>query len=225
MTWEDYIKGYNNVEQYMFNKYGELGKYKIAELETRMPITLGDEFNIADDIYEMVFGQFIMSERALTAGLEYNESLYNLAVAILRPKGDIIFDNTDKVKEEANIKLIMEQHAKDVLEECNEFSKKRNKFVKEDFKGVFYKADDEIEETDNEEDEDVEPESFEDKFNKDWYWYTIVNSLADNNILNHEPVLMMKMRDVAPHLSYMRIKGIIDFKRRKAEEIANKLKR
>lgn len=224
MIWKDYIQGYNDLPVYMKERYGERGKYMIKSMETHIPISLSDKFIIAEDVNDIVFGQFIMAERALTSGASYNESLYNLAVSILRPKVDVVFDNTDKVKEQANLDLIMQQHAKDVLTECIKYSEARNKFVKEDFKGVFYKADDE-EDSDEDEIDDNSEQSFESNFNKDWYWYTIVDSLADKDILKHEPILMLKMRDVAPHLAYMRMKGIIDYKRRKSEEMANKLRR
>ena len=224
MTWDEYIKGYDNLYTYMKDRHGERGKYLIQSMDTRIAIPLNDRFSVVTDINNMVFGQFIMAERALTSGSSYKESLYSLSTSILRPLTDVVFDNTDDVKEQANLDAIMQQKAKDVITECIAFSDKRNKFIKEDFKGVFYKADDEAEDDGEDEGED-EPESFEDSFNRDWYWYTITDSLADNKLWMHETILMMKMRDVAPHLAYMRMKGIIEYKRRKSEELASKLRR
>lgn len=223
MNWGDYIQGYNYINIYMAEKYGELGKYMIKSMDTRIPIPLNDKLNIVTSINKMVFGQFIMAERALTSGKSYEQSLYELAISILRPIGDVVFDNTDEVKEQTNLDLIMQQHAKDVLSECIIFSEKRNKFVKEDFKGVFYKPDDE--DIDDEDIDDGEEQTFEEGFNKDWYWYTIVDSLANHDFLKHQDVLMSNMGDVAPHLAYMRMKGIIEYKRRKMEQVASKLRR
>ena len=226
MKWIDYINSKGNLEEYLSNKYGEVSAKSLVRLfNTRIGLPLSDSFNTVKSIDNMVFGQFIMAERALTTHSEEYESLMELAYAILRPKDDVIFDNTDDDKE-AKLKTdILDNDAKDVIEECVRYSDMRNKFVKEDFAGVFYKTPSDIDEDDEDEEEEVEEESFEAKFSRDWYWYTIVNSLASDDILKHEAIYMMKMRDVAPHLAYLRMKGIIDYKQRKAEEMASKLKR
>jgi len=225
MIWEDYIKGYKNLPEYLFKKYGTAGKYKLEEMETRLPVGLEDKFKLVESIYDMEFGHFIMAEMALTSGKENNEVMYNLANAVLRPISDDEFDNSDLKKEEEHIKKVLLEHAKDVLNECTLFSEKRNKFVKKDFNGVFYKDPDEDEDNDKEEDLDNGAEqTFEESFNKDWYWYNIATTLAGNDILKIEPIMMMKMKYVAPHLAYLRMKGIIEYKRRKMEEVANKIK-
>jgi len=222
MKWIDYINSKGNLKVYLTNMYGEENALSQLRLfDSRIAISLSKEFSTVKSIYNMVFGQFIMAERALTTHENESDSLRELAYSILRPIGDDVFDNTDDNKESALMTDILDCNAKDVLEECVSYSDLRNKFIKEDFAGVFYKTPDES----DIEDEDVEPESFEDKFSREWYWYTIVNSLADDDILKHEPIYMMKMRDIAPHLAYLRMKGIIDYKRHKAEEMALKLKR
>ena len=160
MIWKDYIQGYNNLQEYMKKMYGERGKYMIQSMETHIPIPLNDKFIIVEDVYDMIFGQFIMAERALTSGGGYNESLYSLANSILRPIGDVVFDNTDSKKELAHVEAIMQEKAKDVLTECINFSEKRNKFVKEDFKGVFYKAEDDESEEEDEELDNGEEQTF-----------------------------------------------------------------
>lgn len=223
MIWKEYIEGYGNLDAYMKEIHGERGKYMIKALDERIPVPLDDKFSTVDDINNIVFGQFIMAERALTSGTSYEESLYNLSVSILRPITDVVFDNTDDKKEKDNVELIMQQKASDVRAECIIFSNKRNKFVKEDFKGVFYKAED-ANSSDDEMDDNAE-ESFEESFNRDWYWYTMVDALSNNQLWMHETIYMMKMRDVAPHLAYLRMKGIIEYKRRKMEDMTSKLKR
>ena len=225
MKWIDYINSKGDLEGYLIKKYGEISAKSLIRLfETNVAIPLNDSFNTVKSIDNMVFGQFIMAERALTTFDDQNTSLMELAYAILRPLSDKTFDNTDDDKETQLRTDILDSEAKDIMEECIKYSEMRNKFVKEDFAGVFYKTPDEVDE-DDEDDEEAEEESFESKFSREWYWYTIVNSLASDDILKHEAIYMMKMRDVAPHLAYLRMKGIIDYKRHKAQEMANKLKR
>ena len=225
MKWLDYINAKGDLETYLTKKYGEISAKSLVRLfDTNVAIPLNDSFNTVKSIDNMVFGQFIMAERALTTHDNQYTSLMELAYAILRPLSDKTFDNTDDDKETQLRTDILDSEAKDIMEECIKYSEMRNKFVKEDFAGVFYKTPDEVDE-DDEDDEDLEEESFESKFSREWYWYTIVNSLASDDILKHEAIYMMKMRDVAPHLAYLRMKGIIDYKRHKAQEMANKLKR
>ena len=225
MKWIDYVESNGDLESHLLSKYSNIEVGSIIRLfNSRKPLLLDAKFNLVSSIGNMVFGQFIMAERALTTMDNHYESLRELANSIIRPLEDSVFDNTDDGKELLLRAEIMDEKAKDVLEECNRYSDIRNKFVKEDFAGVFYKSDKEEEEEDEDED-DIDDESFEAKFSRDWYWYTIVNSLASDDILKHEAIYMMKMRDVAPHLAYLRMKGIIDYKQRKAEEMASKLKR
>lgn len=223
MKWKDYIESNGDLESHLLSKYSEVEVASILRLfNNREPLLLNSKFTTVSSVGNMVFGQFIMAERALTTMDNHYESLRELANSIIRPLGDAVFDNTDDSKESLLHIEIMDENAKDVLEECINYSDIRNKFVKEDFAGVFYKSDNDEEEED---DDDIDEESFEAKFSRDWYWYTIVNSLASDDILKHEAIYMMKMRDVAPHLAYLRMKGIIDYKRHKAQEMANKLKR
>ncbi len=225
MKWIDYVESNGDLESHLLSKYSNIEVGSIIRLfNSRKPLLLDAKFNLVSSIGNMVFGQFIMAERALTTMDNHYESLRELANSIIRPLEDSVFDNTDDGKELLLRAEIMDENAKDVLEECIRYSDIRNKFVKEDFAGVFYKSDNEEDEEDEDED-DIDDESFEAKFSRDWYWYTIVNSLASDDILKHEAIYMMKMRDIAPHLAYLRMKGIIDYKQRKAEEMASKLKR
>lgn len=223
MTWGDYMSGHKDLSKYMTTKYGDSGVYMLETSDNRIPERLNHKYNIVTTIEKMVFGQFIMAERALTSGHEYNIALDLLAKAIIRPGTDTVFDNTDDTKELELNNAIPLESAKDIMALCVAYTEIRDLFVNTTFAGVFYKS---KEETDvEEEDEDTEEEgTFEQKFNKDWYWHTIVDSLANNDILKHEPILMLEMQDVAPHLAYLRMKGIIDYKQRKAEEMAARIK-
>ena len=225
ITWKDYMEGYDNLPFYMKTKYGEGGKYMINQLDTHAPVRLDDKYNTVGSIYDMEFGQFIMAEMAISSGKSQKSILSMLALAVLRPKSDLVFDNTDDKKESENAKKVGLEHAKDVLNECSVYIEKRNKFIQEDFAGVFYKKVEETEEDDEDGIDDSAEQSFEESFNKDWYWYSIANSLADNDILKIETIMMMKMKYIAPHLAYLRMKGVIEHKRRKMQEVADSIRR
>ena len=224
MKFKEYIEGYNDLKKYMSEKYGVVnGLSRINRFEQRAPFRLDHKFNIVQSIDDMVFGQFIMMERSLTLNKEYNNALYGLATTILRPISDNVFDNTDYEKEIENTEKILNSKAKDVINECVIMSQKRNVYIKETYAGVFYKSSDETQ-GDEDEDEPDEIDTLEEKFGRDFYWHALVHALANERFLDHEAILMMKMADVAPHLAFLRMKGLIEYKQRKMREMASKIK-
>lgn len=183
------------------------------------------DFNIYTKVFDLVLGQFIMIEQIFTgkAGVQNNLLDYSILRLILRPKEDLLFDNTDLVKEKENDKRVLAMDVVDAMSILKDFVDDRNKTLFNDFKGVFYDP-----EADKEEDEERDElkesnETFEYKFKEQWYWYNIVRRLAGEDVLKYEQVYMLKMETVLPELSFLIQKAKLDKAAEFRAKVANKL--
>jgi hypothetical protein len=86
---------------------------------------------------------------------------------------------------------------------------------------VFYEVPDEDEE--EQEEEDVEQKTSESLFRQQWYWYSIVRTLANEDVTKYEQIYMLKMSTVLPEMSYLAQKDKIDGANRRKEQALNKL--
>jgi hypothetical protein len=218
LTFRDYLDCIDDIENCLYERFGEDARWYMENFAERIPLDLSDKYRIYTDINEMVFGQFTTVEVAFTGRLSNREAMKFIATNIIRPLEDKVFDNEDKEKENRHIGLLMSEPAKDVIEVCNLFAENRKTYLHETFKGVFYLA---PSEDDEEEDEknDNKTETLEEYFNKEWYWYQVKDLLANNDITKHDEIEMMVMGRVAPHLAYLRIKGKIEYKQMKDEQL------
>lgn len=220
-SWSDYLEmtSYKNKGKYFTDKYGDNNKAKLAQLLTFVGSEsdeLAKEYTVYENIDDMVFGQFIACENALTKGLDMHIVLELIAISVIRPASDEVFDNTDREKEVAHVSDLRKEDSTAVLNIVNDYIRARNYYVNHKYNGVFYKlkSDDDEEEVDLDEDE----KSSEEKFADNWYWYAMIRSLTNEDILRLEDVLMLEMSTIAPELSYKRQKYMIDEARRKREE-------
>ncbi len=237
LTFETYLKASSLGDEDKINEfYKELWGETYAvlltyHLKTKKPEDLSNTFTIISDINDMVFGQFIGVEKALGSNLSNEQAIENLAYILLRPISDVEFDNTDKEKEALNIRNILSSDARSVLQILNTFSKHRDVYIKDTYKGVFYQI---VEKTDDpEEEEDILEDSSESKFTNNWYWYAIARALAEDGIVfpkregmsGIECVLMTKMSDIAPELAYKRHRQIIEDARERKRQVLNNSRR
>ena len=224
MTFRDYLECIEDTFNCLTKKYGENDAIEaIALYNERYVEDLSMKYMVYYDIGEMTFGQFSYVENAYNnKDIDRSTALKLIAVNVIRPKKEIVYDNIDTERESRHINSILDENAKDVIDVLNKFANKRNDYLHKTFKGVFYKEPDEDESA--EEDKDDKPTDLEFVFNTKWYWYQIKDMLSNKDITKHSDIEDMKMYRVAPHLAYLQIKGKLEYKRMKDEQIRNRLK-
>jgi hypothetical protein len=228
LLWKDYIgasKSENTLEYYK-KLYGSVdGASKVIEyhLREKEVSSLEGLYGTVEAIDDMVFGQFIIAERALASGLEPYEALSALAVAVVRPIDDKEYDNTDRAKELQHADDLREHDAAEILKAIEEYTVIRDVFIKDTYKGVFY-----IENEETEDDEVIdketesEPKTMEEHFSNNWYWYNIVRVLANEVIWEYERIYMTPMSQIAPEMAFRRHKDIVEEIQRKRNEMLSK---
>lgn len=182
-----------------------------------------DNFKYYDNVFDMVLGQFIMVEQILTGKFDFRDEFdmdVELAAYLLRPKDEIEFDNEDPLKEQQVRKKIMDTPVQDFYSAINKFLLDRERVLFHQFSGVFYETPDEEEETD----EEVDTSDYnETVFNQQWYWYSIVRTLAQEDITRFADIYMLKMNVVLPEMSYIAQKNKIDSANQRAAAAMNRL--
>tara|TARA_R110000787_G_scaffold198074_1_gene309269 strand:- start:21560 stop:22258 length:699 start_codon:yes stop_codon:yes gene_type:complete len=157
-------------------------------------------------VEEMVFGQFIMVEQILTGKMGMNNHTADLELAklLIRPSSDGVFDNDDGHKELSNEEDILEYDVREIYYILERFTKRRNKTMFEDYSGVFY---DPKEEEDDEDDPQADSGP---NFHQQWYYYSLVRMLANEDITKYDDIYMLPMKSVLPEMSYLSQKRKID---------------
>ena len=179
------------------------------------------KFNIHTDIMELVLGQFIMLEQIITGKTKYDSEAENdLAIAelIIRPKHHTKFDNENAGDEEINKQAILDTPVEDVYRAVTKFLDNREFVLFKQFSGVFYEIPDE-EETEEEEG-DVTSEQL---FSQQWYWYSMVRMLAQEDIRRYSDIYMLKMSTVMPEMSYLAQKNKIESANQRQQAAMRKL--
>lgn len=170
--------------------------------------SMHERYNVYTDILKMSLSQFITLEYSLDNTVNEEE----IASIIIRPKVEKEFDNTNQDVEESHLAQLLEEEAVSVLFIIKSMMHNRdfNLFTK--FEGVLYSR---IEPIEGEEDE---PQEEQDEFTKRWFWYSIVRTLANEDLQNFQFVYDMKMSDVLVELAYrVQLQKRLDAQRR-AEE-------
>jgi hypothetical protein len=184
---------------------------------------VNDNFNFYDNVFELTLGQFIMIEQILTGKFKFKkESDMDLEIGsyLFRPKGETKFDNTDKALELQNKKNILKLPVEDFYSALNKYLRNRDLIVFKRFAGVFYEMPSKDESSDNGVDTSEEVEA---SFNQQWYWYTIVRSLAQEDIRRYDEIYMLKMKTVLPEMSYISQKNKIESAQQRASAAMNRL--
>tara|TARA_B110001452_G_scaffold145981_1_gene121372 strand:+ start:87 stop:785 length:699 start_codon:yes stop_codon:yes gene_type:complete len=171
-------------------------------------------------VEEMVFGQFIMVEQILTgkAGINNHTADLELAKLLIRPAEDLIFDNEDGHKEIANEEDILSYDLREVYYVLNRFVNRRNKTMFQDYSGVFYDPKEETEEDDGGVPDDGP------NFHQQWYYYSLVRMLANEDITKYNEIYMLPMKEVLPEMSYLSQKRKIEEAEQRKQQALSKIK-
>lgn len=172
-------------------------------------------------VEEMVFGQFIMVEQILTgkAGVNNHTADLELAKLLIRPAEDVVFDNEDGHKEIANEEDILSYDLREVYYVLNRFVNRRNKTMFQDYSGVFYDPKEESED----EDEGAIPDDGP-NFHQQWYYYSLVRMLANEDITKYNEIYMLPMKEVLPEMSYLSQKRKIEEAEQRKQQALSKIK-
>ena len=181
-----------------------------------------NKFNIYTDIMEMVLGQFIMLEQIITGKTKYATDAENdLAIAqlILRPKHHSDFDNEKTEDEDVNNENILNAPVEDIYRILTKFLDNREFVLFKQFSGVFYEIPDEEEV----EEEEKGTATAEQLFSQQWYWYSMVRMLAQEDITRYSEIYMLKMSTVMPEMSFIAQRSKIESARQRQGEAMRKL--
>lgn len=173
-------------------------------------------------IESLVLGQFIMLEQIITGKTKLPDHLidFEMAKLLIRPSSHILFDNEDVKQEETNEQDILDMNVLEVYWVLDKFIENRNKTLFEDFSGVFYDAPDEDEE---EEKASREEKTSEMLFSQQWYWYSIVRMLANEDITKYSEIYMLNMSTVLPEMSFLAQRSKIESARERQNQALRKL--
>jgi hypothetical protein len=185
-----------------------------------------DNFVFYDNVFDMVLGQFIMVEQILTGKFKFKSEVdldIELSKYLFRPKNELEFDNEDPTKEHHVRESILDTPVQDFYNALNFFLEKREYVLFKQFAGVFYDSS----KNEEEEEQDSESQSYgEDtdaEFNQQWYWYSIVRTLAQEDIRRYSEVYMLKMSVVLPEMSYLSQKNKVEAAQQRAQAALNRL--
>ena len=173
------------------------------------------------DIHSLALGQFIMLEQIITGKTKLADHLVDLEIAklIIRPSHHDVFDNQDPNEEVKNQKDILKMDVLEVYWVLEVFIQNRNKTLFKDFSGVFYDVND-----DEEEEEQTEEErTSEMLFSQQWYWYSIVRMLANEDITKYDEIYMLPMSTVLPEMSYLAQRNKIESAKQRQQQLLRKL--
>lgn len=215
---ESMFKGMSDVETHLFSIDLE-DTYPIQE-NKKKPTFEGDK-NIIYRIEDMVLGQFIMLEQIITgkAGLNNHQMDLEIAKLIIRPKEDAVFDNSDGNKEISNENDILSYDTREIYYVLDRFIERRNRTLFKEYAGVFYDPKTEEQEDESEENPDVAP-----NFYQQWYYYSIVRMLANEDVTKYDEIYMLPMTTVLPEMSYLSQKRKIEEAEQRKQEALAKLK-
>ena len=177
---------------------------------------------IYTNIESLVLGQFIMLEQIITGKTKLPDHLidFEMAKLLIRPSNHIVFDNEDPKEEKVNEQDILGMDVLEVYWVLDRFIQNRNKTLFEDFSGVFYDAPNEDEE---EEEQTQEEKTSEMLFSQQWYWYSIVRMLANEDITKYSEIYMLNMSTVLPEMSFLAQRSKIESARERQNQAMRKL--
>jgi len=184
---------------------------------------LKEHFTVHKDVRELVLGQFIMLEQILTGKQKYpseSEMELGLLQLLLRPKHHEEFDNTNPLEEQQHKEKILESPVQDVYNLLNRYLGNRQRTLFEEFSGVFYEVN---EETGEEEEKVKDDGATAVEFHSQWYWYSIVRMLAQEDIRRYSEIYMLNMNVVLPEMSYLAQKNKVESAQRRQDAALSKL--
>lgn len=232
ITLSDHIKYTQLVEKGSLDSLPMSEKVKIMrEMSDVYPLkeaydidkSITKNFIYYDNVMELTLGQFIMIEQIMTGKFKFAKEVdmeVELAKYILRPLNEIEFDNTDKQYEAVNVKNILSLPVQSFYNAINKFLRNREHVLFKQFAGVFYETPTDDEDDDNGIDTQAQQEA---SFQQQWYWYSIVRELAQEDIRRYDEIYMLKMKTVLPEMSYLAQKNKIEAANQRASAAMNRL--
>lgn len=185
-----------------------------------VPESISNEFTVYSGIDNLVLGQFIMLEQIITGKTQVQEYEIDFEIIklLLRPKHHKLFDNENEKDEKDNEYKILNTNVVDLYSVMNIFLENRNQTLFKDFAGVFY----DLEEVDEGKETNTE-QSSEMHFRHQWFWYSIVRMLAQEDIRRYSEIYMLPMSTVLPEMSYLAQRNKIEDAQRRQSEALRKL--
>ena len=176
---------------------------------------------IYTNVESLVLGQFIMLEQIITGKTRLADHLVDLEIAklIIRPNNHEVFDNENPVVEKQNEEDILDIDVLQVYWVLEKFIESRNKTLFKDFSGVFY----DLKEEDDEEEDSSQENTSEMVFSQQWYWYSIVRMLANEDITKYGEIYMLPMSTVLPEMSYLAQRNKIESAKQRQSQALRKL--
>ena len=211
----DFTNGMKPVEALRFNKASK-NTYPVRE-NIKQPSV---DKKIYTTVESLVLGQFIMLEQIITRKTKLADHLIDLEIAklIIRPSNHIVFDNEDAEEEKANEEDILDMDVLEVYWVLDKFIQNRNKTLFEDFSGVFYDVSD-----DDDGEQDEQEKNSEMLFNQQWYWYSIVRMLGNEDITKYNDIYMLNMSTVLPEMSFLAQRRKIESAKERQRQALHKL--
>tara|TARA_R110001632_G_scaffold175544_1_gene295235 strand:- start:593 stop:1309 length:717 start_codon:yes stop_codon:yes gene_type:complete len=218
---EEYVDSLKPIEKLDFIR-SSVETYPVQD-HTKHPTSILNSKKVFYRIDELVLGQFIMLEQIITGKTKLADHKIDLEIAklIIRPKNHKIFDNESLEDEKNNQEDILSYDVREVYYILNKFIKSREQTLFTEFSGVFYdKPDTDIEADDEEETEEKNSDMV---FSQQWYWYSIVRMLANEDITKYNEIYMLPMSIVLPEMSYLAQKSKIESAKQRQEQAMRKL--
>lgn len=208
MKFKEYLQAIasGDVEKYIISRFEKRSKLdKMVAGIAMKKLTSGKQapkaFHLETNINNLVFGQFIMIETALTIETDAANKLFKVAYNILRPIEHEVFDNEDILAEKQHREAVLDSEASEVLFALNEFMKARDEFLNVRHAGVFYKLPSTDEDEEEEEEDKHEVKNVD---NDNMYWYSLVRVLSNKDVHKYSDTYMLPMSTVAPEISYLK---------------------
>ena len=176
---------------------------------------MAEKYNLYTNILHMSLGQFIMLESQLKSENKRDDVV---AALVIRPKDEKDYDNEDALREEKILEQLLEEDVRDIYSVVGSMMLNREFMLFNKFSGVLYNRYEEPEEEEEEEEGEKKQLIGEDEFKAQWFWYSIVRQLAQDDIRRFNDIYDLKMSVVMVELSFLSQKSILENARMRAEE-------
>ncbi|MHC1627922.1 MAG: hypothetical protein ACXQTI_03715 [Candidatus Nezhaarchaeales archaeon] len=169
-------------------------------------------YRIYEGMDELTFGQFVSIESMLSSSATDEQKMLHLACILIRPKDEPLFDNEDSDREEAHRLDILEIPFNKIIPYINNLVEGRREFHDRLFRDVFYQYSDEVEESEE------EPAEGDYSFERKWYWYAMIDNLADGDVRRHSEIMDLNIMLIAPKVAYEVSKAKMEQERNRRQQ-------
>ena len=196
--------------------------YPIKESRRITPY-IKENFNVNKGVMDLVLGQFIMIEQILTGKAKFkSDEEMELAILelVLRPKHHEEFDNVNPIDKQQHREKLLNSPVQDLYNVLQRYLGNREDILFNKFKGVFYEVNEETDEVEEKVDNTSETGA---QFYSQWYWYSIVRMLGQEDIRRYSEIYMLSMSDVLPEMSYLAQKNKVESAQQRQNAALSKL--